>query len=97
MTDVPKKRGRPPTAAKPAASALPDTLPPGVQVVAHRPLSVLEVQDSADLDALLLDVRLAARVVSRLAPTVALLTPGSEKEVLEVLRKAGHLPKVVGG
>jgi hypothetical protein len=66
-------------------------------VVAHRPLSVLEVQDSADLDALLLDTRLAGQIVSRLGPTFALLTPGSEKAVLEALRKAGHLPRVVGG
>ncbi|UBV44710.1 hypothetical protein LAJ19_16245 (plasmid) [Deinococcus taeanensis] len=108
MTQAPKKRGRPPKSGKtvspaPAPTeaqpteAQPQPLLPGVQrVVAHRPLSVLEVQDSADLDALLQDARVAGQVVSRLGPTFALLVPGSEKAVLEALRKAGHLPKVVG-
>jgi hypothetical protein len=109
MTDVPKKPGRKPgrpsNAAKlattattmPATTRPPGALPSVTAVIAHLPLSVLEVQDSADLDALLLDARLAARVVSRLSPSLALLEPGSEKEVLEALRKAGHLPGVVGG
>ncbi|UQN09599.1 hypothetical protein [Deinococcus sp. QL22] len=99
MTDAPKKRNPPTKRVKtpPTASASQPLLS-GVQtVVAHRPLSVLEVQDSADLDALLLDARFAGQVVSRLGPTFALLTPGSEKAVLEALRKAGHLPRVVGG
>ncbi|WP_019010780.1 hypothetical protein [Deinococcus aquatilis] len=98
MTDAPKKRS-PPTRRAKAPPTDPASLPLSrVQtVVAHRPLSVLEVQDSADLDALLLDTRLAGQIVSRLGPTFALLTPGSEKAVLEALRKAGHLPRVVGG
>jgi len=66
------------------------------RVVAHQPLSVLEVQDSADLDALLLDTRMAVQVVSRLDSRFALLVPGGEKAVLDALRKAGHLPKAVG-
>lgn len=102
MTDAPKKRNPPTKRAKTPPTASPTTaespLLSGVQtVVAHCPLSVLEVQDGTDLDALLLDARLAGQVVSRLAPTFALLTPGSEKTVLEALRKAGHLPRVVGG
>ncbi|THF69823.1 hypothetical protein E7T06_09970 [Deinococcus sp. Arct2-2] len=99
MTDAPKKRTAPPKRAKTPLTAAPSQpLLSGVQtVVAHRPLSVLEVQDSADLDALLLDARLAGQLVSRLGPTFALLIPGSEKAVLDALRKAGHLPRVVGG
>ena len=98
MTQVPKKRGRPPKSGKAVPTeALPQPLLPGVQrVVAHQPLSVLEVQDSADLDALLLDTRVAGQIVSRLDSHFALLIPGGEKVVLDALRKAGHLPKVVG-
>ncbi|GGK40655.1 hypothetical protein GCM10008955_38060 [Deinococcus malanensis] len=108
MTQAPRKRGRPPKSGKtlppePAPKEAQPTeatfqpLLPGVRrVVAHRPLSVLEVQDSTDLDMLLLDARVAGQVVSRLGPNFALLVPGSEKAVLDALRKAGHLPKVVG-
>ncbi|MFK7604250.1 MULTISPECIES: hypothetical protein [Deinococcus] len=98
MTDTPKKRGRPPKHAEASLTeALSLPLPPAEGVVAHRPLSVLEVQESADLDALLLDARLAGLIVARLDPHVALLAQDSEKAVLEALRKAGHLPKVVDG
>lgn len=104
---VPRKRGRPPrketaapkkTTAK-AAKNVPQPLQLadfGVpEVTAHRPVSLLEVQDSADLDVLLLDSKLAPHLLTRLSPTVALLAKGSEKAVLDALRKAGHTPKVV--
>ncbi|MDO4245791.1 MAG: hypothetical protein Q4C89_07195, partial [Deinococcus sp.] len=65
------------------------------EVTAHRPVSLLEVQDAADLDVLLLDSKLAPHLLTRLSPTVALLAKDSEKAVLDALRKAGHTPKVV--
>lgn len=98
---APKKRGRPPKQATeaqtPARAAQPLQLADfGVsEVTAHRPVSLLEVQDAADLDVLLLDSKLAPHLLTRLSPTVALLAKGSEKAVLDTLRKAGHTPKVV--
>ena len=65
------------------------------ELTAHRPVSLLEVQDAADLDVLLLDSKLAPHVLTRLSATAALLASGSEKAVLDALRKAGHTPKVV--
>lgn len=107
MTDPPKKRGRPrktaqtraatpttaPASTAPSSTASLDSFPVG-QVTAHRPVTLLEVQDSADLDVLLLDGKVGAHVLTRLSPTFALLTPGSEKAVLDALRKAGHTPRV---
>lgn len=82
-----------PSSTAPSSTASLDSFPVG-QVTAHRPVTLLEVQDSADLDVLLLDGKVGAHVLTRLSPTFALLTPGSEKAVLDALRKAGHTPRV---
>ena len=82
-----------PASTAPTSTASLDSFPVG-QVTAHRPVTLLEVQDSADLDVLLLDGKVGAHVLTRLSPTFALLTPGSEKAVLDALRKAGHTPRV---
>lgn len=88
------------TAAKAPAPDLSPERPgvvglPGVaRATAHRPLSLLEVQDPADLDALL-QGRLGTMVLQRLSPTVAVLNPGSDAAALGVLKKAGHTPKVL--
>lgn len=82
-----------PSSTAPSSIASLDSFPVG-QVTAHRPVTLLEVQDSADLDVLLLDGKVGAHVLTRLSPTFALLTPGSEKAVLDALRKAGHTPRV---
>lgn len=98
---APKKRGRPSKkeaeAKAPASASRPLQLTDfGVSdVTAHRPVSLLEVQDATDLDVLLLDSKLAPHLLTRLSPTVALLAKGSEKAVLDALRRAGHTPKVV--
>lgn len=102
MTDTPKKRGRPPkkatvskTVAETQTAATADLSRfPVSQVTAHRPVALLEVQDSADLDVLMLDNKVSSHILTRLSPTFALLTTGSEKTVLDALRKAGHTPKV---
>lgn len=82
-----------PASTAPSSTASLDSFPVG-QVTAHRPVTLLEVQDSADLDVLLLDGKVGAHVLTRLSPTFALLAPGSEKAVLDALRKAGHTPRV---
>lgn len=82
-----------PSSTAPFSTASLDSFPVG-QVTAHRPVTLLELQDSADLDVLLLDGKVGAHVLTRLSPTFALLTLGSEKAVLDALRKAGHTPRV---
>ena len=99
-TPAPKRRGRPPKAAAspqgPPAAAHPTATFGASEVTAHRPLGLLEVQDSADLDALMLDSRVGRCVLARLSPTFALLRPGQEQAALEALRRAGHTPRVDG-
>lgn len=89
-------------AAKPAAKKVVSEPQPEVAVAfgvkkptAHRPLNLIEVQDSADLDVIVQNPKIKPHVLARLSPTAALLTIGSEKTVLEVLLKAGHTPRVV--
>jgi len=60
----------------------------------HENIPTLEVTDAAALDHLLADNTVAAAVVRRLSPTVAVLDPGKVELVVTRLRKLGHLPKV---
>lgn len=85
------------TAARAAAAEPEPTPPPGfgaTRATAHRPLSLLEVQDPADLDALL-QGRLGELVLQRLSPLLAVLKPGSDQSALDILKRAGHTPKVL--
>lgn len=91
---MPRPRKTPPNVSQPGGTT-PAAVPFGVdRATAHRPLSLLEVQDPADLDALL-QGRVGGMVLQRLSPQVAVLNPGSDQAVLEALKKAGHTPKVL--
>ncbi|WP_407540775.1 hypothetical protein Q0M94_05095 [Deinococcus radiomollis] len=92
VTSSPGKRGRTPKEgqAAPAASF-------GVgKLTAHRPLGLLEVQESTDLDALLADPRLAGQIAMRLDDRFALVLPASLERLQAALLKAGHTPKLSG-
>ncbi|GGR74972.1 hypothetical protein GCM10008959_40150 [Deinococcus seoulensis] len=80
-----------------AAPALPEPTFIPERLTVHAGLILLEVQDPADLDALLSDTRLSPHVAERLAPTFALLRPGTDAAALDALRRAGHTPRVNGG
>lgn len=69
--------------------------PPTGRVLAHQDLTVLEVADAADLHSLLVDPRVKPLILAVLSSTQALVLPQNSKTLLEVLRKAGHTPKVL--
>ncbi len=64
------------------------------QLTAHRPLGLLEVQDKADLDALLADPRLAPQITLRLDDRFALVLPAQLERLQAALLKAGHTPRL---
>ncbi|AFZ68245.1 hypothetical protein [Deinococcus peraridilitoris] len=78
-----------------AQAASPEILPP-TTVTVHAPLTLIEVTDAADLDALQGDARLAPLIVARVSATVAVALPDKARALLDALRKAGHTPKVSG-
>ena len=63
--------------------------------VVHENLPLIEVTDAVALDHLLADATLADAIVTRLAPTVAVIDPAKVETVVARLKKLGHLPKVV--
>jgi hypothetical protein len=71
--------------------------PASGEVLAHSDLTLLEVSDAADLQALLLDARVNPFVMAVVSSTQALVLPQHSKALLEALRKAGHTPKVRSG
>jgi len=96
-TAAPKKRGRPPKASIEATERAP--APEGTRFgvskpTAHRPLGLLEVQDKADLDALLADPKLAAQITLRLDDRFALVLPVHLERLQAALLKAGHTPRL---
>lgn len=88
----PAKRGRKPRSVL-------DTAQPSFGVgrlTAHRPLGLLEVQEKADLDALLADPRLSPHIAMRLGDHFALVLPASLERLQAALLKVGHTPKLTG-
>ncbi|WP_407569474.1 hypothetical protein [Deinococcus altitudinis] len=93
-TSSPGNGGRAPKKAAPIQAAQTGF---GVsKPTAHRPLGLLEVQESADLDALMADPRLAGQIAMRLDERFALVLPASLERLQAALLKAGHTPKLVG-
>jgi hypothetical protein len=72
--------------------ALPMAEPEQLEV--HRGSAVLEVSSPAQLLELGLDRAFVGIVLCRLSPTVALIDPGRSDELIEILRRRGHTPKV---
>ncbi|WP_425146587.1 hypothetical protein [Deinococcus sp.] len=94
-TPTPKRKGRPPGSGKKQAVSAPAVAAAAVsQLTAHTPLGLLEVQESADLDALLADRTLAPHIALRLDERFALVSPGASERLLAALKKAGHTPRV---
>jgi hypothetical protein len=89
---------RAPAKPKPlSAAARLDELVPLVQpeqLEFHQNAAILEVSSSAQLLELAMDRAFAGLLLCRLSPTVALIDPGRKDEVIAVLRRRGHTPKV---
>ena len=87
-----------PKVAKSSASKLLDELLPLIEPTAnevHDRAAVLEVSDPAQLLELVADTGLRPFLLCRLAPTVALVDPGCDNELAEMLRRRGYTPKVL--
>jgi hypothetical protein len=65
------------------------------QPIFHENLPLIEVDDPLILDDLYADPRVAQFLLTRLGPTVAVVTPGQMDALLVRLLKLGHTPKVL--
>jgi hypothetical protein len=72
-----------------------DPLAPG-QVMVHDSLALIEVDDPADLTALLSDPRIAPLLLARISDHAAVALPGAAPWLLLELTKAGHTPTIEG-
>jgi hypothetical protein len=61
----------------------------------HTDLTLIEVADAELLQELRADRSVGALMVAQLSDRVAIAAPGSGKDLVKYLRKAGHTPKVV--
>ena len=97
VASPPARRGRTPKEVAVSGAVQPPQPDFGVsKPTAHRPLGLLEVQESADLDALMADPRLAGQIAMRLDERFALVLPASLERLQAALLKAGHTPKLIG-
>ncbi|MFC4454392.1 hypothetical protein [Deinococcus sonorensis] len=85
-----KRRGRGPKVEPAGADGV-------AQLTAHRPLTLLEVQEKSDLDALMASPKLSVHILARLDDHFALVQPDAQERLLTALRKAGHTPRVSEG
>jgi hypothetical protein len=83
---------KPLSAAALLEEAIPLAEPDRVEV--HRGAAILEVSSPAQLVELGMDRALCGILLCRLSPMVALVDPGRSEELVEVLRRRGHTPKV---
>jgi len=60
-------------------------------------VTLLEVQDAAQLLELSRDPRVGRYLLGRLSETVALVDPGAEEHLVKALRAAGHTPRIAKG
>lgn len=65
--------------------------------ILHTHLTLIEVAEPEILQELYADRRLGPLIVAQLSDCVAVVAPGSAKEMLQYLLKAGHTPKVIEG
>jgi len=63
--------------------------------ILHKNLPIIEVADHLILDDLYADPRSAQYLLTRLGPTVAVVSPGEMDNLLARLLKLGHTPKVL--
>lgn len=73
-----------------------DTADETVNVPAlHCGVQLLETADEMLMDTLQGDKRTAPYILSRLSPTIAVVSPGGMDKLVAALEKAGHLARVV--
>lgn len=68
--------------------------PDKAQMFHHKGLTLLEVNEPVELEALLLDPRIKPLILTQISDCAALVLPEQHKTLLETLKKAGHTPKV---
>ena len=83
---------KPISAAARLDEAIPLAEPDRVEV--HRNATILELSSPAQMVELGMDRALCGILLCRLSPTVALVDPGRSEELVEILRRRGHTPKV---
>ena len=92
-----KRIPSPPSAGLNPADLLDELLPladpEGMEI--HTSAAVLEVADPAQLLELASDPGLGPLLLCRLSATAVLVDPGRADELVEVLRRRGHTPKVL--
>ena len=64
------------------------------QLEVHQNAAILEVSSPAQLLELAMDRAFVGFLLCRLSPTVALVDPGRKEELIQLLRRRGHTPKV---
>ena len=61
----------------------------------HTDLTLIEVADAEILHELRANRSVGPLIVAQLSDHVAVIAPGGGKDVIKLLRKSGHTPKVV--
>jgi hypothetical protein len=74
---------------------MPTTNANDAEAVLHTHLTLIEVAEPEILQELCADRRIGPLIVAQLSDRVAVAAPGSAKEVIQYLLKAGHTPKVI--
>ena len=77
------------------SQTLPTTSTSDAEAVLHTHLTLIEVAEPEILQELCADRRIGPLIVAQLSDRVAVAAPGSAKEVIQYLLKAGHTPKVI--
>jgi hypothetical protein len=87
-----KSKGRVPLSASAPAGRKNDTA-----TILHTQLILIEVAEPEILHELCADRRLGPLIVAQLSDRVAVVAPGSAKEMVQYLLKAGHTPRIIEG
>jgi hypothetical protein len=77
------------------SQTLPTTRTSDTEVVLHTHLTLIEVAEPEILHELCTNRRIGPLIVAQLSDRVAVAAPGSAKEVIQYLLKAGHTLKVI--
>ena len=63
--------------------------------VLHTRLTLIEVAEPEILHELLLDKRIGPLIATQLSDRVAVVAPGSANQLVKLMLKAGHTPKII--
>jgi hypothetical protein len=64
-------------------------------IALHMNLTLLEVADPSDLNALMADARVGPLIAARLSNSSAIIVPDKTELLLKALKDGGHTPKIV--